>query len=78
MSRRCQVTGASPRVGRRVSHAHRRTPRTWSPNLQTRRFWVPSPRRYVRLTLSVRAMRRIDREGIDAVVAEMLARGERF
>lgn len=76
MSRRCQVTGAEPSFGRRVSHSHRRTSRRFDPNIQTKTYWVPSLRRKVTLTLSVRGIRMIDRRGIDAVIAEMLARGE--
>lgn len=77
MSRRCQVTGAVPRAGRNVSHSNRRTPRRFSPNLQRKRYYVPSLGRTVRLTLSATAIKTIDRRGIDAVVAEMIARGEK-
>lgn len=63
--------------GNRISHSHRRTPRRFDPNLQTRTFWVPSLRRSVRLTVSTRGLKVIDRRGIDAVVAGLLARGER-
>lgn len=75
MSKRCQVTGREPSFGRSVSHSHRRTSRRFDPNIQTKRYWVASERRFVRLTLSVKGMRVIDRRGIDAVVREMRARG---
>jgi large subunit ribosomal protein L28 len=75
MSKICDVTGAKPSFGNAVSHSHRRTRRTWEPNLQQRRFWLPSERRYVRLTVSTRGLRTIDRDGVEAVVARLRARG---
>lgn len=78
MSKRCQVRGTRPGYGNSVSHSQRHTKRRWEPNLQTKRYWVPSLGRQVRLRLSTRGMKIIDQRGIDAVVAEMLARGERI
>lgn len=79
MSAHCQVTGKKvPRFGRQVSHSHRRTSRRFDPNIQSRRYWVPSLGRRVRLRVSTTGIRIIDRRGIDAVVAEMLARGEKL
>lgn len=78
MSQRCQVTGAVPRFGKSVSHSHRRTSRRFDPNVQTKRFFVPSLGRTVRLRVSARGLRTIDRRGIEAVVAEIRARGERI
>lgn len=78
MSRRCQVTGAAPSFGRRVSHSHRRTSRRFDPNIQTKTYDVPSLGRRVTLRLSARGIRTIDARGIDAVVAQMLARGEKL
>lgn len=78
MSRHCQVTGAVPGFGHSISHSHRRTKRRFDVNVQRRRYWVPSLRRSVTLRVSARGMKTIDRRGIDAVVAEMLARGERL
>jgi large subunit ribosomal protein L28 len=78
MTQRCQVTGAVPRMGRNVSHSHRRTPRRFSPNIQHKKYFVPSLGRTVRLTVSARGIRTIDQRGIEAVVATMLARGERI
>ncbi|SDT22763.1 50S ribosomal protein L28 [Jiangella sp. DSM 45060] len=78
MSARCQVTGATPGFGHAISHSHRRTKRRFDPNLQRRRYWVPSLGRTVRITVSARGIRTIDKRGIDAVVAELLARGERL
>ena len=78
MTTYCQLTGARPRFGRSISHSHRRTSRRFDPNLQTRRYRVPSLGRTVRLTLSTRAMKTIDTIGIEAAVARMRERGERF
>lgn len=75
MSAVCQVTGRKPGFGKQVSHSHRRTSRRWDPNLQTRRYWVPSEGRWVRLRVSVKGMKTIDKRGIDAVVAELRAKG---
>ena len=78
MSARCMVTGAVPGFGHRISHSHRRTKRRFDPNIQTKRYWVPSLGRAVTLTVSARGIKTIDRRGIDAVVRELLARGERI
>ena len=77
MSRVCQVTGKRPTTGNNVSHANNKTRRRFLPNLHTHRFWVESENRFVRLRLSAKAMRIIDKKGIDAVLAEMRARGEK-
>lgn len=72
MSRRhCRLTGRKPGFGKQVSHSHRRTSRRWLPNTQTRRYWVPSENRYVTLTLSTKAMKTVDRRGIESVLAEI-------
>ena len=78
MSRICQVTGARPGFGNNVSHSHRRTRRRFDPNVQSKRYWVPSLGRRVTLRVSPRGIRSIDRLGIDAVVATLLSRGERL
>ncbi|MDO8145872.1 50S ribosomal protein L28 [Isoptericola sp. 178] len=78
MSAHCQVLGTSPGFGRSVSHSHVRTKRRFDPNIQTRRYWVPSLGRNVRLRVSARGIKTIDRRGIDAVVADILARGEKI
>lgn len=77
MSGRCQVTEAGPGVGHRVSHSGRRTKRSFDVNVQRKTYWVPSLRRRVTLRVSARGIGVIDRRGIDAVVAEILARGEK-
>ena len=78
MSAHCQVLGTSPGFGHAVSHSHRRTKRRWNPNVQRRTFDVPSLRRRVTLTVSARGIKTIDKQGIDVVVARLLARGERL
>jgi large subunit ribosomal protein L28 len=77
MSRVCQVTGKGSVTGNNISHAHNKTRRRFLPNLQHHRFWVESENRFVRLRLSTKGMRIIDKRGIDAVLAELRARGEK-
>lgn len=78
MSNHCQVTGARPSFGKNVSHSHQRTSRRWDVNVQKKRYFVPSLGRTVTLTVSARGIKTIDKRGIEAVVADMRARGERF
>lgn len=75
MSRICQVTGKGPMSGNNVSHAHNKTRRRFLPNLHTQRFWVESENRWVKLRVSRKGMRIIDKKGIDVVLAEMRGRG---
>ena len=77
MSKVCQVTGKRPQSGNNVSHAHNKTRRRFLPNLQYKRFWVESEKRYVRLRVSHKALRIIDKHGIDKVLADMRADGKR-
>ena len=74
MSRVCIVTGKKPMVGNNVSHANNRTKRRFLPNLQSRRFWIESENRFIRLRLSTAGIRLIDKNGIDAVLADFRAR----
>ncbi len=76
MSRVCQVTGKRPVTGNNRSHARNATKRRFLPNLQTHRFWVESEKRFVKLRLTAKGMRIIDKKGIDTVLAEMRVRGE--
>ena len=76
MARVCQVTGKAPMVGNNVSHANNKTKRRFLPNLQRRRFWVESENRWINLRLTTNALRTIDKNGIDSVLATMRARGE--
>jgi len=75
MSRVCQVTGKRPISGNNVSHAHNTTRRRFLPNLHNHRFWVESEQRFVKLRLTAKGMRIIDKKGIDTVLAEVRARG---
>jgi large subunit ribosomal protein L28 len=77
MSKVCQVTGKRPVVGNNRSHAKNATRRRFLPNLQTHRFWVESEKRFVKLRLTTKGMRIIDKKGIDTVLAEIRARGEK-
>ena len=75
MSRVCQVTGKSVQSGNNVSHANNATRRRFLPNLHERRFWVASENRWVKLRLSMHALRTIDKNGIDSVLLDMRYRG---
>ncbi len=77
MARVCQVTGKKPMVGNNVSHANNRTKRRFLPNLQYRRFWIESENRWISMRVSNAALRTIDKKGIEVVLAELRARGER-
>lgn len=77
MSRVCMVTGKKPVTGNNVSHAHNKTRRRFSPNIHTHRFWVESEKRFVKLRLTTKGMRIIDKNGIDAVLADIRNNGIR-
>lgn len=77
MSKICQVTGKKPLVGNTVSHANNRRRRRFEPNLHTHRFWLEPEKRFVSLRVSCNGMRIIDKKGVEAVVAEIRARGEK-
>ena len=77
MSAICQVTGRKPGYGKSVPHAHRRTSRRWNPNVQRRKFYLPSEGRTITLTVSTKGLKVIDRDGIESVVAKIRARGEK-
>ena len=77
MARVCQVTGKRPVTGNNVSHANNKTRRRFLPNLHTHRFWVESENRFVSLRVSSKGMRIIDKKGIDVVLADLRARGEK-
>src|SRR5206468_10729800 len=76
MSRVCEVTGKKPMKGHYVSHANNKTIRTFEPNLHYRRFWVETQNRWVRLRVSTAGLRRIDKLGVEAVLAEIKARSK--
>ena len=76
MSRVCQVTGKKPMAGNNVSHAKNRTRRRFEPNLHTHRFWVDTEKKFVKLRVSAKGMRIIDKKGIETVLADLRDRGE--
>ncbi|MEQ3550511.1 50S ribosomal protein L28 [Pseudonocardia nematodicida] len=77
MSRRCDLTGREPSSGRAVSHSHHRTSRRWDPNVQRKRYWFAEEGRWLRLRLSVKGIRTVDRIGVAAAVARIRASGGR-
>ncbi len=77
MSRVCQVTGKKPVAGNNVSHANNKTRRRFLPNLHNHKFWVESENRWVKLRVSTKGMRIVDKNGIDTVIADMRKRGEK-
>jgi len=77
MSRVCQITGKRPVTGNNVSHAKNRTRRRFLPNLHTHRFWMESEKKFIKLRVSCKGMRIIDKKGIETVIAELRARGEK-
>ncbi len=78
MSRVCQVTGKRPIVGNHRSHANNATKRRFLPNLHKHRFWVEGEKRFITLRVSAKGLRIIDKKGVDAVVAQLRARGEKL
>ena len=77
MSAVCQVLGTKPGFGHTISRSHVRTKRRFDPNIQKKRYWVPSLGRHVTLRVSARGIKTIDRLGIEVVVSRILARGEK-
>ena len=75
MTRVCQVTGKKPMSGNNVSHANNKSKRRFLPNLHERRFWVESENRWVKLRVSTKGLRTIDKLGIDKVLADVRSRG---
>ena len=76
MARVCEITGKKPMSGHNVSHANNKTKRRFLPNLQRRRFWIESESRWISLRLTNVALRIIDKNGIDAVLAKLRAEGK--
>ena len=77
MSRVCQVTGKGPMAGNNVSHSNIKSKRRFLPNLHSHRFWVESENRWVKLRVSTKGLRIIDKKGIDVVLADLRSRGEK-
>jgi large subunit ribosomal protein L28 len=74
MAKKCPITGKGPMVGNNVSHANNKTKRRYLPNLQHKRFWLETEKRFVRIRVTTRGMRIIDKHGIEAVLADMKLR----
>ena len=75
MSRVCMITGKRPVAGNNVSHAHNKTRRRFLPKLHWHRFWVASENKFVRLRVSSKGMRIVDKKGIDSVLVDVRANG---
>lgn len=78
MPRICKITGKRPVTGNNVSHAHNKTRRRFCPNLQHHKFWVESENRWIRLRISTKGLRIIDKKGIDAVLVDLRSKGEKI
>ena len=78
MSRVCQVTGKRPITGNNVSHANNKTRRRFLPNLHTQRFWLQNEKRFIKLKVSRKGLRLIDKLGIEKVLEDLRARGQRI
>ena len=76
MSRVCEVTGKRPVVGNRVSHANNKKKRRFLPNLHEQRFWLEDKKRWITLRVTSRALRTIEKNGIDSVVVKLRAAGK--
>ncbi len=77
MSMICQVTGKRPSFGNSISHSHRTNRRRWNPNIQTKRYWLAGEKKWIKLNVSTKGIKTIDKRGIESVVAEIRARGEK-
>jgi large subunit ribosomal protein L28 len=78
MSRVCEITGKRPAVGNRVSHANNKRRRRFLPNLHVQRFWLEDEKRWVKLRVSTNALRTIEKNGLDVVLADLRARGQKL
>ncbi len=78
MARVCQVTGKKPMTGHNVSHANNKTKRRFLPNLHYRRFWLENEKRWISLRITCNALRTIDKKGIEVVLAELRAAGQKI
>lgn len=77
MARVCDVTGKRPVSGYRVSHSNNHRKRRFLPNLQEKRFYLPSEERWIKLKVSAHGIRIINRQGIEKVVKKMRAEGKK-
>ena len=77
MSKVCIVTGKRPVTGNNVSHAQNKNKRRFLPNLHTHRFWVENENKYIKLKISAKGMRIIDKKGIDVVLTDLRSQGHK-
>lgn len=75
MARRCKVTGIGVQSGHHVSHANNKTNRRFLPNLRYKRFWSENEGRFIRLRVSARGLRTLDKVGVDVVLSNLRAQG---
>lgn len=78
MPKICQVTGKKPQSGNNVSHAHNKTRRRFLPNLQYKRFWLESEKRYIRLRISQKGLRIINKYGLEKVLDDLRSQGKKI
>jgi large subunit ribosomal protein L28 len=78
MSKHCQVTGKKPHFGKQLSHSHRRSSRRWDPNVQKKRYFLESERRWITLTVSTKGIKTIDKRGLESVIADMRRAGQKI
>jgi large subunit ribosomal protein L28 len=76
MPRKCPITGKARMVGNNVSHANNKTKRRFLPNLQYKRVWLESENRWMRIRVSTRGLRNIDKHGIEKVLNDLNKTGE--
>lgn len=76
MAKKCPITKKGPLVGHNVSHANNKTKRRWLPNLQTKRFWLEDEKRFVRIRISARGIRIVNKRGIEAVLKDIKLRDQ--
>jgi large subunit ribosomal protein L28 len=77
MSQVCQITGKKNMVGHKISHSNRKTKRRFMPNLQWHRFWFAEEKRFVRLFVSSKGLRIVDKAGVAEVVAMLRSQGQK-
>ena len=78
MPKICQVTANKPQSGNNLSHAHNKTRRRFLPNLQYKRFWLESEKRYIRLRISQKGLRIINKYGLEKVLDDLRSQGKKI
>jgi large subunit ribosomal protein L28 len=75
MARVCQITGKKAKIGNSVSHANNKTKKKFSPNLQKKKFFIPEENRWITLKVSTKAIRTINKNGINEVIKKARKKG---